>query len=91
MPSRKRDYRFIVIALALALLISSGLLMRAFYKVTHMDPGFRPENVLTLAIDLPEQKYAKTGQAVAFYRNLLEELRGVPGVAAAGAARPPGL
>ena len=79
------------IGLALALLTSSGLLLRAFYKVAHVDPGFRPENVLTFAIDLPREKYPKSGDCVAFYRTLLDRLRAVPGIAAAGAASAPPL
>ena len=79
------------IGLALALLIASGLLVRAFHKVTHVDPGFRAENVLTFDLDLPEQKYAKSEQLVAFYRQLLDRLRRAPGVAAAGASSAPPL
>jgi predicted permease len=78
-------------ALALALLISSGLLLRAFHRVTHIDPGFRPENVLTFSIDLPEEKYSKPEQALAFYRTVLDRVRTIPGVAAAGAANAPPL
>ena len=47
------------IGLALMLLISAGLLLRSFYRVIHVDPGFRPQNVLTFDVDLPEQKYSK--------------------------------
>ena len=95
-PSRARRRALdamvaIEISMALALLICSGLLLRAFHKVTHTDPGFRPDNVLTFRVDLPEARYAKADQAVAFYRNLLEQLRGAPGVAAAGAASAPPL
>jgi len=79
------------IGLALALLIASGLLVRAFHKVTHVDPGFRTENVLTFQADLPAQKYTKADQAVAFYRQLLDQLRALPGVAAVGAASNPPL
>lgn len=79
------------IGLALALLIASGLLVRAFHKVTHVDPGFRTQNVLTFQADLPVQKYTKADQAVAFYRQLLDQLRALPGVAAAGAASAPPL
>jgi predicted permease len=79
------------VGLALMLLICSGLLMRAFYKVTHVDPGFRPENVLTFSVDLPEEKYPKPEQCVAFYQNLLDQLRVSPGVSAAGAASAPPL
>jgi putative ABC transport system permease protein len=79
------------IGLALALLICSGLLLRAFHKVTHVDPGFRPENVLTFDVDLPLEKYPKPEQAVAFYGNFLDQLRTLPGVIAAGAASAPPL
>jgi len=92
--SRRATLNVLVICevgLALALLISSGLLLSAFHKVTHLDPGFRPENVLTFSVDLPDEKYAKAQQNVAFYQSLLDQLRSVPGVAAAGAANHPPL
>jgi putative ABC transport system permease protein len=91
---RRRTLNALVIAevaLALAVLIPSGLLVRAFEKVLHVDPGFRPENVLAFSLGLPEQTYSKTEQAVAFYRNLLTELRALPGVTAAGASSAPPL
>lgn len=74
------------IALALALLVSSGLLLRAFQKVLHTDPGFRADNVLTFAVDLPSVKYDKPEKSYAFYRTLLEQLRQLPGVSGVGAA-----
>ena len=79
------------IGLAMALLIASGLLVRAFQKVTHVDPGFRAENVLTFSVGLPDHSYPKGEQCVAFYQRLLAGLRTVPGVAAAGAASAPPL
>ena len=79
------------IGLALALLIASGLLVRAFHKVTHIDPGFRVDNVLAFEVDLPEEKYSKPEQCVALYQRLLDQLRAVPGVAAAGGATTPPL
>lgn len=79
------------IGLALSLLISASLLGLAFYKVTHVDPGFRPNNVLTFSLDLPERKYQKPDQAVALYQKLLDQLRALPDVAAAGAASAPPL
>ena len=79
------------IALALTLLISSGLLLRAFYKVTHVDPGFRPDNVLVFAISLPDKSYPKAEQATAFYGRMLDALRALPGVVAVGGATAPPL
>ena len=68
------------IALALILLASAGLVWKAFGKVLSVDPGFRPGNVLTFALDLPDAKYPKPEQQVHFYENLLAQLRTTPGV-----------
>jgi predicted permease len=72
------------IALALALLVCSGLLLRSFQKVMRSDPGFRAANVLTFGLDL-YGKYKEPGQQMAFYTALLEQLRALPGVVSAGA------
>ncbi|HKX00678.1 MAG TPA: ABC transporter permease [Bryobacteraceae bacterium] len=77
------------IALALMLLISAGLLAGAFRKVLNVDPGFRPENVITWRISLPDAGYSKNEQKTAFVRNLLGRLREVRGVKSAGAASNP--
>jgi len=79
------------ISLALMLLISAALLIQAFHKVLHVDPGFRPENVVTFDIDLPEASYGKPEQKLAFFHSLLEQLRNIPGVQSAGAASAPPL
>jgi putative ABC transport system permease protein len=79
------------IGLALMLLISAALLIQAFRKVLHVDPGFRPENVITFGIDLPQRSYEKPEQKLAFFRSLLEQLRNIPGVQSAGAASAPPL
>jgi putative ABC transport system permease protein len=71
------------IALALVLLASAGLVWKAFGKVLSVDPGFRPANVLTFTLDLPDAKYPKPEQQVHFYENLLPQLRATPGVEAA--------
>ena len=79
------------IGLALMLLISAGLLLEAFQKVLHVDPGFRPENVVSFGVDLPSVKYGAPAKVLPFFHNLLEQLRAVPGVQAAGAASAPPL
>jgi putative ABC transport system permease protein len=71
------------IALALVLLASAGLVWKAFGKVLSVDPGFRPGNVLTFTLDLPDAKYPKPEQQLHFYENLLAPLRTTPGVEAA--------
>jgi predicted permease len=73
------------LALSLALLAGSGLLIRSFLRLQDMDAGFRPDGVLTMRISLPEQKYATPDQTRVFYRELLDRVRQLPGVDAAGA------
>ena len=84
---------FVVCEVALALMLSAGagLLMQAFRKVLQGDPGFRPENVITFAISLPDTGYDKPEQKIAYYENLLDRLRRLPGVTAAAATSAPPL
>jgi putative ABC transport system permease protein len=79
------------IGLALMLLISAALLIQAFRKVLHVDPGFRPENVMSFGVDLQEASYGKPAQKLAFFRSLLDQLRNIPGVQSAGSASAPPL
>jgi putative ABC transport system permease protein len=72
-------------ALAILLLTGSGLLLRSFVKLLQVDPGFRPENVLTAQIALPTAKYPKPGQQRAFFQELVARAQRLPGVQAAGA------
>jgi predicted permease len=72
-------------ALAILLLAGSGLLLRSFVKLLQVDPGFRPENVLTAQVALPTAKYAKPEQQRAFFQELVTRVRHLPGVQAAGA------
>ena len=72
------------IGLALMLSISAGLLVQAFRKVMQVDPGFKPENVVTFRVSIPDATYGKPEQKIAYYDNLLARLRALPGVKAAG-------
>ena len=86
--------RFFVISeigLALMLSISAGLLVQAFQKVLSVDPGFRPENVLTFRVTLPDTTYDKPAKNIAYYDRLLEWLCTLPGVTATGATSAPPL
>jgi hypothetical protein len=74
------------LALSLALLGGSGLLIRSFLRLQDVDAGFRADGVLAMRVSLPEQKYSKPEQTRAFYRELLDRVRQLPGVDAAGAA-----
>ena len=74
------------VALSLTLLVGAGLLIRSFLRLQEVDTGFRPDGVLTMRISLPEEKYAKVEQTRPFYRELLDRIRRLPGVDAAGGA-----
>ncbi|HXG68904.1 MAG TPA: ABC transporter permease [Blastocatellia bacterium] len=76
------------VALALVLLIGAGLLIRSFLRLQEVKPGFDPNNVLTMAISLPEARYPKPEQQAAFFRQLLENLETLPGVETVGAVLP---
>jgi len=72
-------------ALSLILLAGSGLLLRSFSQILKVDPGFRPEGVLTMRVSLPEATYSKPEQLRAFYATLLDRIQASPGVKSAGA------
>jgi putative ABC transport system permease protein len=72
-------------ALSLILLAGAGLLLRSFVQILRVDPGFRPEGVLTMRVSLPDAKYHQPEQVRAFYRDLLGRIQSLPGVDAAGA------
>ena len=74
------------IALALILLAGAGLLLRTFGKLRGVDPGFNSNNVLTMSVALPSLNYPfGSTKPVVFYRELMERIRSLPGVQAAGA------
>src|SRR5260370_29822189 len=79
------------ISLALMLSIGAALLVQAFHKVLTVDPGFRPGNVNSYRVNLPDAKYPKPEQRIAFFENLVDRMRAVPGVKSAGAAADPPL
>lgn len=71
------------VAGCIVLLVSSGLLMRALWRVQATDPGFRAENVLTLRTALPMPRYQDRAPREEFYTRVLGAVRQVPGVTAA--------
>ena len=78
------------IALSLVLLVGAGLLMRSFVRLTRVDPGFDPHNVLTMKMTIPRTKYKDGNAAAAFYQQLLERIKALPGVeSAAGISQLP--
>ncbi|PYV05081.1 MAG: hypothetical protein DMG26_06170, partial [Acidobacteria bacterium] len=72
------------VALALVLLIGTGLMLRSFVRLQEVNPGFAPDHLLTMEISLPEARYPDP-QKAAFFARLLERVRALPGVKSAGA------
>ncbi len=68
------------IAICFALLICSGLLIRALWNLQQVNPGFRVDHVLTMRTALPSPKYDSTSRRVAFYNTVLSGIRQIPGV-----------
>lgn len=68
------------VALALLLAVGSGLLIRSFWNVIRVDPGFDGDRTLAVGLDLPQAKYADGEQRVAFYDMLLERVSSLAGV-----------
>lgn len=73
------------VALSLVLLIGAGLLIRSLWNLRSVNPGFDAQNVLTMSIAMPETKYPKPREQAAFYNQVLEKVRVLPGVEFAGA------
>ncbi len=72
------------VALSLVLLVGAGLLLQSFWRLQNIDPGFRPDRVLTMQMALPTATYAE-GDQIPVYEQLYERLRRLPGVEMVGA------
>src|SRR5262245_18891305 len=72
------------VALTLVLLIGAGLLIRSFYRLQQVNPGFVDEHVLSFSVSLPEQKYPDERQWLNFYQQVTQKLRALPGVQGVG-------
>jgi predicted permease len=71
-------------ALALLLLVASGLLLRSFAKMLETDPGFQPQHVLTASLSLPRHDYPTQQKVDEFYAELQRRVEAVPGVRTVG-------
>jgi predicted permease len=73
------------VAMATVLLVGSGLVLRSFEKLRAVDPGFRADGVITFRIALPSSRYRTSQDVARFHYEMLDRIRSLPSVAAAGA------
>ena len=84
---RTRSLLLVVeVTLAAMLMIGAGLLLKSFYRLNRIDPGFEPAHVLTSSFSLPLMRYREENRVTAFERLLLERAGSMPGVQTAALA-----
>ncbi len=83
--SFRRSLVIAEIALCAMMLIGAGLLIRSFVRVSQVDPGFNPRNVLTLELTMTGERYKNKEAVLAAYHELWQRLEKLPGVTSAGA------
>ncbi len=74
------------VATTLVLLIGAGLMVRSFYLLQKVNPGFSYEHLTSFSVSLPQRKYATPEAQASFYDRLLENIRALPGVESTAAA-----
>jgi putative ABC transport system permease protein len=79
----RNSLAIVEVAFAVLLVISAGLLIRSFWILSHVDPGFRSEQILTARITPNESFCDDTARCLAFYRSVLDRATAVPGVSGA--------
>jgi putative ABC transport system permease protein len=72
------------IALSLVLLTGAGLMIKSFYRLTSVDPGFQPDRSLTMRMHLSGEKYGDSIKRRTFYDHMLQQVQSIPGVQSAG-------
>ena len=85
----KQMHRILVvseIALAVILVTGAGLLIKSFYNLQKVSPGFTTKNILMVRFDLPETRYPRTPDAAAFYTQLLNRIKSLKEVESAAQA-----
>jgi putative ABC transport system permease protein len=73
------------VALSLALMVGAGLTIRTLYLLRSINPGIDPQHVLTVSLTVSESKYKTASQQIDLFRQVLDHVRTLPSVEAAGA------
>ena len=73
------------IALSFILLAGAGLLIKSFLHLREIDPGFNPDNVLTMRLGLPWKGYEEAERRRQLFEHLIDQVKAIPGVQSAGA------
>jgi predicted permease len=88
-PAQRRSMQLLTVsqvAVGFTLLVGAALLLQSFWRLRTVDPGFAPDNVLTMQIALPRRAYREEAAEARFWHTVLERVRALPGVVAAGGA-----
>ncbi len=72
------------VALSLMLLVGAGLMIRSLWTLHHVNPGFDPNNVVTMSVSVPTGKFTEPAQQISFFNRVLDGVRALPGVQSAG-------
>ena len=72
------------VALSLVLLIGAGLMIRSLWELRRVQPGFDPQNVLTLTVPLPANRYSSPAGQINFFQDVLAHIRALPTIDSAG-------
>jgi len=71
------------VAFAMLLVVAAGLLIRSFWTLSHVDPGFRPEHIVTARITPNQSFCSDSSRCLSFYRSVLDQLQSSPGITSA--------
>jgi len=89
-PAGRQRFRQVLVvfqvATAVMLVVGAGLLIKSFWHLHQVDPGFKPDHVLSLTLTLPQSKYGENQKVNNFYTQLVERISSLPGVEAAAVA-----
>ena len=72
------------LAIAMVLLVGAGLLAKSFYRLLHVELGFRSDHLATLSVALPEASYTKDEQTLAATKEMMRRIQSLPGVQSVG-------